>query len=111
MFIKTKIAVAAALIIGTASAALAGSERGLGGYVLPGSTDGVNPVYHPGIFGNAYGFVAPKQTNRAPRQQNHKRQAPAAAYQSFGFARGSAWAHEPTYMLIQSEGYKNSLGE
>ena len=33
-----------------------------GGYVLPCSLDGVNPVYHPEIFGNpavarAYGFV------------------------------------------------------
>jgi hypothetical protein len=33
-----------------------------GGYVLPGNLGGVNPVYHPEIFGNpaaaaAYGFV------------------------------------------------------
>jgi hypothetical protein len=33
-----------------------------GGYVLPCSLDGVNPVYHPKIFGNpavarSYGFV------------------------------------------------------
>jgi hypothetical protein len=33
-----------------------------GGVVLPGSLDGVNPAYHPDIFGNpavasAYGFV------------------------------------------------------
>jgi hypothetical protein len=33
-----------------------------GGFVLPCSLDGVNPVYHPKIFGNpaaaaAYGFV------------------------------------------------------
>ena len=40
-----------------------------------------------------------------------ERQVPAAAYQSFGFARGSARAHEPTYMYVQDEGYKNSLGE
>ena len=64
MLTKTKIALAAALILGTASAALAGdssSEPG-GGYVVPGSMDGVNPAYHPGIFGNpttakTYGFV------------------------------------------------------
>jgi hypothetical protein len=36
------------------------SDRG--GYVVPGSLDGVNPAYHPDIFGNpaaaaAYGFV------------------------------------------------------
>jgi hypothetical protein len=64
MLTRTKIALAAALILGTASAALAGdssSEPG-GGYVVPGSMDGVNPAYHPAIFGNpntarAYGFV------------------------------------------------------
>jgi len=64
MSTKTKIALAAALILGTASAALAGdsnSEPG-GGSVVPGSLDGVNPAYHPGIFGNPatarkYGFV------------------------------------------------------
>jgi hypothetical protein len=60
---KTKIALAAALILGTASAALAGDQtEERGGYVMPGSLDGVNPAYHPGIFGNpavarSYGFV------------------------------------------------------
>jgi hypothetical protein len=50
-------------VLGTFSGALAGSNRlPRGGYVMPGSLDGVNPVYHPGIFGNAavansYGFV------------------------------------------------------
>jgi hypothetical protein len=64
MLTKTKIALAAALILGTASAALAGdsnSEPG-GGYVMPGSLSGVNPADHPAIFGNPatakrYGFV------------------------------------------------------
>jgi hypothetical protein len=64
MLTKTKIALAAALVLGTASAALAGdsnSDPG-GGYVMPGSLDGVNPAFHPGIFGNpaiakAYGFI------------------------------------------------------
>jgi hypothetical protein len=64
MLTKTKIALATALVLGTASAALAGdsnSDPG-GGYVVPGSLDGVNPAHHPGIFGNpatakAYGFV------------------------------------------------------
>ena len=46
MLSKTKIALAAALVIGTASTALAG------GYVLPGSMDGVNPAYHPRWFPN-----------------------------------------------------------
>ena len=40
---KMKLAVAAALVLGTASSAFAG-------YVLPGSMDGVNPAYHPRWF-------------------------------------------------------------
>jgi hypothetical protein len=63
MLTKTKIALATALIIGTASAALANDsgENNQGGFVMPGSLDGVNPAYHPGIFGNpavakSYGF-------------------------------------------------------
>jgi hypothetical protein len=62
MLTKTKIAIAALFILGTASAALAGDQtEERGGYVMPGSLDGVNPAYHPGIFGNpavarSYGF-------------------------------------------------------
>jgi hypothetical protein len=60
---KTKIALALALVLGGASTALASSDTDpSGGYVLPGSLDGVNPAYHPGIFANpaaarSYGFV------------------------------------------------------
>jgi hypothetical protein len=63
MLNKTKIALAAALTLGAASTALASDDRNdRGGYVMPGSLDGVNPAYHPGIFGNpavarSYGFV------------------------------------------------------
>jgi hypothetical protein len=63
MLTKTKIALAAALILSTASAALASDhEDQSGGSVMPGSLDGVNPADHPGIFGNpatarTYGFV------------------------------------------------------
>jgi hypothetical protein len=62
MLIKTKMALAAALILGTASAALASKSGEDRGFVMPGSLDGVNPAYHPGIFGNpavarSYGFV------------------------------------------------------
>jgi hypothetical protein len=56
--------IAAALtVFGAAAEALAGSERWpRGGFVKACSLDGVNPVYHPGIFGNpavaaSYGFV------------------------------------------------------
>ena len=64
MFTKTKIAFAAALILSTASATLAGQDdrNDRGGFVIPCSLVGVNPVHHPEIFGNAaaaqsYGFV------------------------------------------------------
>jgi hypothetical protein len=67
---KTKIAFAAALILGTASATLAGqdNEDNKGGYVIPCSLVGVNPVYHPGIFGNPavareYGFVKARDSS------------------------------------------------
>jgi hypothetical protein len=80
MLTKTKIALAAALIVGTASAALAGSDRydATGyGYVLPGSLDGVNPVYHPRIFGNpavarSYGFVQSRDGNWHVRSDWHR---------------------------------------
>jgi hypothetical protein len=59
------VAITTALsMLGAASAAgsdrPAGRERG--GYVVPCSLVGVNPVYHPDIFGNAaaayaYGYV------------------------------------------------------
>jgi hypothetical protein len=84
MFTNTKIAVAAALILGTASAALAGSDNTeeRGGYVVPGSLVGVNPVYHPDIFGNAatarsYGFVQSADhtwhVQRTLQQRTHNR--------------------------------------
>jgi hypothetical protein len=63
MFTRTKIALATALILGTASAALANDNDETGGFVMPGSMDGVNPAYHPDIFGNggatrSFGFTA-----------------------------------------------------
>jgi hypothetical protein len=70
MFTKTKIALSVAMVLGAASAALAGSENteDRGGYVISGSTDGVNPVYHRDIFGDAgkaYGYaVLPSQKHR-----------------------------------------------
>jgi len=77
MLTKTRIILAAALILGTATAALAndsGEDRG--GFVVPGSMVGVNPIYHPVIFGTAgnagqagkaYNYVVPTQpTKPAP---------------------------------------------
>ena len=76
MLTTTKIAIATALIIGSASAALAhdSGENNMGGFVMPGSLDGVNPAYHPYIFGN-----------------------PAAAYAQYGFVRSrdGTWQVEP----------------
>jgi hypothetical protein len=70
MFTTTKIALSIAIVLGAASAALAndqGEERG--GFVIAGSTAGVNPVYHPELFGNggnAYGYVvSPKSAHPA----------------------------------------------
>jgi hypothetical protein len=79
----SKMALAGAFILGIASAAQASNENDggneTGGYVLPGSMNGVNPVYHRGIFANtdaarAYGFVvAPKRTHRAPHGRANDR--------------------------------------
>jgi hypothetical protein len=54
MFTKTKTALATALVLGSCVSALAASDQSeeRGGFVIPGSMDGVNPVYHPDIFGN-----------------------------------------------------------
>jgi hypothetical protein len=88
MLNKTKVVLAAALMLGTASAALANDsgENDMGGYVLPGNTDGVNPAYHPRWFPNyrrastrdtagaAYGFVpAVKQTHRTSHKRTQDR--------------------------------------
>jgi len=84
MLTKTKLVVAVALIAGTAGAALANDsgENNMGGSVVPGSMDGVNPVYHPGWFpgaarhdtsgnaGAAYGYVA---TPKKPHHASHVR--------------------------------------
>jgi hypothetical protein len=63
MFTNMKMALAAVLVLGTASVALANDNDETGGFVVPGSMDGVNPAYHRDIFGNAgtaraYGFTA-----------------------------------------------------
>jgi hypothetical protein len=73
MLTKTKIALSIAVVLGAVSTALAndqGEERG--GYVIAGSTDGVNPVYHPDIFGNgasAYGYAVTTKRMHPTKQQ------------------------------------------
>jgi hypothetical protein len=77
MFTSTKIAFAAALILGTASVALAGNENSdeRGGFVVPGSTVGVNAVYHPELFGSvdqagkAYGSANLSQSQKKARSR------------------------------------------
>jgi hypothetical protein len=76
MFTNTKVALAAALVLGTASLALANDsgENNLGGFEVPGSMAGVNPAYHPDAFGKArtagraYGYVAAPQRQEDPSQ-------------------------------------------
>ena len=70
----TKIALAAALTLGTAFAALAANENDTtGGYreLGPGGvvTDGVNPVFHPSLrnsAGSSYGYVPADAHKHAP---------------------------------------------
>jgi hypothetical protein len=75
---RTLIAISAAIglgIVGAASAAQAGGSdnwNDAGGFVVPGSMAGVNPVFHPDWFGksssagSAYGYAA------VPIQKHHR---------------------------------------
>ena len=72
LFKITKVAFAAALVVGAASAAQAGDNSGeySGGFVMQGSMDGVNPAHHPDLFpnstsGRAVYDLAPAKTPRA----------------------------------------------
>lgn len=66
MFTKTKIALATALVLSSVATALANEQtEERGGFVIPGTMDGVNPVYHPDIFGSANA-----QTAKQPLQQD-----------------------------------------
>ena len=86
MLTKTKIVIAATLILGTASAALAeGSDRyDAGGGPTQTWQDveqsrqniqnQIQSQYHMGSPGNAYGYVVqPRQTHRASHEQNKNR--------------------------------------
>ena len=74
--LKAKIALATALVLSSGVAALAGTKDddgggGAGGYVVPGSMVGVNPVYHPDIFGSGNAQVTP-QTLQQDRSERGK---------------------------------------
>ena len=73
------IAISAAIAlgnVGAASVAQAGNQgEDRGGFVMPGSMDGVNPAYHPEWFGksantapagNAFGYAAPPVHKHRP---------------------------------------------
>jgi hypothetical protein len=69
MFTKTKIVLATALVLSSGLAALANDQNEeRGGFVIPGSMDGVNPVYHPDIFGNVNAQVT-KRTLQQDRSE------------------------------------------
>jgi hypothetical protein len=83
---RTSIAIFAAValgIVGAASVAQAGGSdnwNDSGGYVVPGSMSGVNPVFHPGWFGrsgsagDAYGYaVLPIHRHRPVHEQSRER--------------------------------------
>ena len=71
---KTALIVAITLgVLGSASAALAGAKDddgggGAGGYVISGSTDGINPAYHQDLFGNSKALASHAQAKAARRQ-------------------------------------------
>jgi hypothetical protein len=58
MFTMTKIALAATIILAAAPVALAASDHGEnGGFVIEGSSVGVNPAYHQVLMIGADGHV------------------------------------------------------
>jgi hypothetical protein len=73
MLTKTKIALATALVLGTASAALAGDQTDeRGGYQvqtwqsIAQEQNQIQRQYHTGNAGGAFGYVvSPKHTHRA----------------------------------------------
>src|SRR6516162_8184809 len=76
---KTAMIVAITLgVLGSASAALAGAKdddggAGAGGYVVPGSSVGVNPVYHPELFAQQQSantaFAQAQESKKAPKDK------------------------------------------
>jgi hypothetical protein len=75
MFTKTKIALSLAVILGAASAALANDKSSdeSGGFVIAGSTVGVNPAYHRDDFGKAgtaYGYAPSWHKTQGAKRTN-----------------------------------------
>ncbi len=60
MFTRTKFAVSAVIVIAAAAGALAAADNSgeyTGGFVIEGSTAGVNPVFHPMLIIGEDGHV------------------------------------------------------
>jgi hypothetical protein len=82
MFTKIKLVLAAVLVLGAGSLAQAANENDggneTGGFVMPGSMDGVNPGYHPRWFpaygARAYGYAAPSIHKRRPVREQTQSQ-------------------------------------
>ena len=95
------LSLAAALgVLGVASAAASeqGGRGDRGGYVAPGSLVGVNPVYHPDIFGNpavasAYGFVQSRDGTWHVRSDWRGEATAGPGARAFGFANGAPKHH------------------
>ena len=100
-FITLSIATALG-VLGAASAYAAEHGRGdRGGFVVPGSLVGVNPVYHPDIFGNPvvaseYGFVQSRDGVWHVRAEWRGDTIARPGSQAFGFAIGGTKRH-PEY--------------
>ncbi len=106
MLIKmTKMALVASLVVGAASAALAGDNSGeySGGFVIPGSMDGVNPAYHDQFSSKAYDLApSTRLSARALRNGGQAYGAVPPRTRSIGMTTGTAPALCPLL-----EGYPN----
>jgi hypothetical protein len=91
------LSLAAALgVLGIASAAASehGGRGSRGGFVMPGSLDGVNPAYHPDIFGNPavaseYGFVQSRDGVWHVRTDWRNEAISPPGARAWGFANGT----------------------
>ena len=91
MSTKVKLAFAAILVLGAGSLAQAANENDggneTGGFVLPPSMDGVNPVYHPRWF---------PQYGRVMRAYGRADQALYSGVNGYYPSAGSAYGFVPS---------------
>jgi hypothetical protein len=114
MVTKTKLALAALLMVGIATAAQAGGRDDAdysGGYQTGplGNTfgSGVNPVDHPSSARGAYASAARiRHAQPAPR-----RPVPVEAGRTAYGQAARAPMSEPNYMAVQTRFYRETLGQ